>query len=197
MFHAESASLISGFATASGFKVEFLTPNRGDRAYESALAPMPVLGKGIGAQVLRFLDFLIRKPVSSIVLHDAGIPVTVPSPERFAVHKIIVATLRTGGSRPKIAKDIAQVANLLEAFAITNRKPDVGFAWMEAWERGASWRRRLLMGALRLSDESLAIMAQGVRMAASLEGVDHKAFGISGGREGIVARLSKAGKQGI
>ena len=54
---------------------------------------MPALG-GASAQPLRHLDFLIRDPVRSVLLHGGGVPVTVPAPERYCVHKILLSTER-------------------------------------------------------------------------------------------------------
>lgn len=190
MFHGNSPNLVAGFISASGFKVEFLTPNRGNQAYEASIAPMPALGPGVGAQVLRFLDFLIKDPIRTVVLHEAGIPVSVPQPSRYAVHKLIVSTMRSSGMEAKVAKDLSQVVDLLEAFALTKREADVGFAWIEAWGRGASWRRRLMRAALRLSDQHLTILTEAVNAAALLEGLDPEKYGMSGGRESILKRLT-------
>ena len=95
----------SAFANADGFRVEFLVSNRGSDDLTGALVPMPALG-GVSAQPLRYLDFLIRDPVRSTLLHAGGISVTVPAPERYAVHKLIVANERT--EREKQAKDLTQ-----------------------------------------------------------------------------------------
>lgn len=54
---------------------------------------MPALG-GASADPLRFLDFLIYEPVRAVLLHKSGISVIVPAPERYAVHKLIVASRR-------------------------------------------------------------------------------------------------------
>ncbi|WJI64332.1 GSU2403 family nucleotidyltransferase fold protein [Mesorhizobium sp. C416B] len=40
----------------------------------------------------RFLDFLIRDPIRTALLHRSGLPVLVPSPQRYAIHKLIVAS---------------------------------------------------------------------------------------------------------
>ncbi|WP_369334364.1 GSU2403 family nucleotidyltransferase fold protein, partial [Stenotrophomonas maltophilia] len=37
------------------------------------------------------LEFLSRDPVDSVVLHAHGLAVRVPSPERYAVHKVLMA----------------------------------------------------------------------------------------------------------
>jgi hypothetical protein len=190
-FSIDEPTLFSGFANASGFKVEFVTPNRGDKNFSTRLAAMPSLGPSVGAQVLRYLDFLIHEPIRSVVLHDAGVPVLVPCPERYAVHKLMVATLRNVFSRDKARKDINQAAALIEAFATTKRASDLGFAWIEAWERGPRWRRRMGVGALRLSAESLATLSSGVAEAAKLDGKQAADYGLENGKDGLLARIAR------
>jgi hypothetical protein len=190
LFHAQSRNLAAGFISKSGFKVEFLTPNRGDRTYEAALAPMPALGPGMGAQVLRFLDFAIKDPIRTVVLHDAGVPVTVPAPERYAIHKLIVSTLRSQEGHQKAAKDLDQAANLIEAMAKARREIDLGLVWFEAVDRGASWRRRLLRSCLRLSEEHFAMLQAAATAAARIEGRDLEEGGLTEGKDGVLKRLA-------
>lgn len=155
---------------------------------------MPSLGPLVGAQVLRFLDFLIHEPIRTVVLHDAGVPVIVPAPERYAVHKLIVATARNKFYEDKAGKDIAQASSLIEAFAAVRRTADLGFAWMDAWDRGPKWRRRVGVGALRLDDDIFAILEQGVIEAARLDRADAADYGVGNGKEGLLARLGKRGE---
>ena len=68
----------TGFRNARGFKVEFLTTRRGSPEHGDQAATLPALD--IGAQALAFLDFLIREPVRSALLHEAGVAVVVPAP---------------------------------------------------------------------------------------------------------------------
>ncbi len=188
-FSIDEQTLFSGFANAKGFKVEFITPNRGDKDFSTRLSAMPSLGPSVGAQVLRYLDFLIHDPIRSVVLHDAGVPVLVPAPERYAVHKLIVATLRNVFSQDKAKKDINQAGALIQAFGTVKRASDLGFAWLEAWERGPRWRRRVGVGALRLSDESFAILSKGVAEAAKLDGKPADEYGLENGKDGLLARI--------
>jgi hypothetical protein len=185
LVHADAANLVRGFQSASGYRVEFLTPNRGDRDYAVAPAPMPALG-----QVICFLDFLIRKPVRSLILHGSGVSVVVPAPERFAIHKLIASTLRAESSSAKIGNDMDQSRALIEAFGFLRREAELGLAWIEAFECGPSWRRRLLMSAQRLDDEALSVLSRGVESAALLDGLDPSAFGVVGGRDAVLARLA-------
>ncbi|TCQ97952.1 nucleotidyltransferase-like protein [Neorhizobium sp. JUb45] len=114
----------SAFQKATGYRVEFLTSNRGSDDYIDRPASMPALG-GASADPLRFLDFLIRDPLRTILLHKSGIPVTVPDPARYAVHKMIVATRRRadGLGAVKRDKDIRQAEIFLKLFMRPAERP--------------------------------------------------------------------------
>jgi hypothetical protein len=154
----------TAFVNKQKYKVEFLTPNRGSDDYEGKPANMAALS-GASAEPLRFLDFLIRDPIRSVILHDAGVPVTIPAPERYAVHKLIVAERRADQSASKIAKDAAQAAHLINAMW-ERRFVDLSVAWQEAWERGPTWRQELVNGLSRLGPEAVARMAHAVKAGA-------------------------------
>jgi len=66
------------------------------------------------AQPLEFMDYLIEDTQRAVVLSGAGIPVVVPSPGRFALHKLAVSQLRPISFQAKITKDIAQAASIIE-----------------------------------------------------------------------------------
>jgi hypothetical protein len=131
------------FRTNSDYLVEFLTPNRGSDANTGRPAEMPALG-GASATPVRFLDFLIREPVRSVVLYKGGVPVWVPSPERYAIHKLIVAVVRTE-EPAKVAKDISQAEQLIKV-CLPQRSYTLFEAWVEASERGRTWRANLRRG---------------------------------------------------
>ena len=136
------------FSTASGIRVEFLTPNRSSDDHTGKPARMPSLG-GAAAEPLRFLDFLIRNPVRTVVLANGGIPVTVPDPSRYAVHKLIVAERRLQGTA-KDLKDLAQARNLAEALRAIGRLADLREAFDEARGRGQKWQEALTASLDRL-----------------------------------------------
>lgn len=93
-----------------GFKVEFLTTKEGvtDRT------PIMIERFNLYAQPLEFMDYLIEDTQRAIILTGAGVPVVVPSPARFALHKLAVSQLRPISFQSKIAKDIAQAASIIE-----------------------------------------------------------------------------------
>lgn len=152
--HRSGSAASSAFQNADGYRVEFLTSNRGSNDFIDQPAKMPALG-GASADPLRFLDFLIREPVRTMLLHRSGIPVVVPDPSRYAIHKLIVASRRhTDGQGPaKREKDIRQAALLFEALQQTRRTADLALVYNEAWERGPAWQDGIRTGAGMLPAE--------------------------------------------
>ena len=160
----------TAYVNQAGFSVEFLTPNRGSDDQVGRPPKMPALG-GAFAQPLRYLDFLIHNPVQSVLLHKGGIAVTVPAPERYAVHKLIVAVLRHDHplGNAKSRKDITQAGLLIEALTLNSRQADLGFVWMEGWDRGPHWRERLTAGRKRLNPEQTKLLRSAVKEACQHE----------------------------
>ena len=108
-------ALPSSFRSASGFVVDLLTP----QLRRDDPNPMPLLNLKAGAVPLQYLRWLIEGPVHAVALYGAGIAVRVPRPERFAIHKLILAQKRTG-DRGKRQKDLLQAKALIEALFISD-----------------------------------------------------------------------------
>lgn len=117
--------------------LEFLSPMaRGgevDRFHE---------GIGEEVQALKFLDFSLENPIEAVSLYRSGVSIKIPSPQRYALHKLIVSRLRTGAFQQKRQKDLDQAEWLIGALA--ERRP------FELWEalddlrrRGPRWRKLL------------------------------------------------------
>lgn len=137
----------SRFRDAQGFVVDLLTPQR----RRSDRDPMPLKGLAAGATPLQHLDWLIAEPVPAIALHGAGVPVMLPQPARFAVHKLILAQKRAAHELAKSRKDLAQAAAMVEALRL-----DAPFALDDALEDA---RRRGRDGWARPLERSLAQIA--------------------------------------
>ncbi len=169
---------VTAYVNAKNFSVEFLTPNRGSDAHAGRPAKMPALG-GASAQALRYLDFLITNPVQAVLLHKGGVPVTVPAPERYAVHKLIVSVQRKHdvNGAAKARKDVQQTGCLIEALTLNSRQADLGFAWMEAWDRGLRWRENLTAGRKRLAAEEMELLRAAVKEACRHENRALRAYG--------------------
>ena len=117
--------------------VEFLTPAFG----EETVKPLPALG--VSAQALHYLNYLIADPIHAVALYRSGVLIQIPRPERFAIHKLIVADRRSGGpDQAKSVKDRGQAAFLIAVLA-QDRPDDLAEAYMNALSRGPRWRHRL------------------------------------------------------
>ncbi|VDS08625.1 hypothetical protein PARHAE_01809 [Paracoccus haematequi] len=124
--------------------VEFLTPAFGDESVK----PLPALG--VSALALHYLNFLIADPIPALALYRSGVLVQIPRPERFAIHKLIVADRRKGGpDQAKARKDRGQAAFLIEALA-QDRPDDLAEALADARSRGPRWRSRIEASLARM-----------------------------------------------
>ncbi len=151
------------FVNRQKYRVEFLTPNRGSDDYEGVPVRLPALA-GVSAIPLRFLDFLIRNPIRSVLLYEGGILVTIPHPARYAVHKLIISDRRSIESS-KVDKDIGQATELINALS-DSRALDLTEAWIEAWERGPSWRQALTSGLMNISQEASKLLYKSIEKNA-------------------------------
>lgn len=132
--HMHNQRSVTSYVARGGMRVDFLTPNEGPDT--DAPAALPALGTD--AQQLRFLDFLIHDAEPAVLLYGEGVYVLVPSPERYAVHKLIVARRRNEGAA-KIDKDVRQAEALLDALA-RKRPHELRAVWREAFGRGKKWQ---------------------------------------------------------
>ena len=103
---------------ARGVKVDLLTTARTPRdTRPRAVAPF-----GLAAQPLRYMDYLVRHDVTrGLFIGPHAILVNVLHAGRFAVHKLAVATRRSGPGGIKADKDRRQAAAL--ALALAEHQP--------------------------------------------------------------------------
>lgn len=137
------------------FRLDFLTPlhRGGDEPY-----PHPQLH--ITLQPLPFMEFSLESVEQSVLFCAEGaVLVNVPSPARFALHKLVIAGERTGAFRVKSSKDLMQAACLLDLLWTTNPS-SVEESLTDLLTRGAGWTTRLKRGvqALGVSNQSLPVV---------------------------------------
>lgn len=127
--------------------VEFLTPSFNA---EEELRPLPALG--VSAQSLHFLNYLIAEPLDAPVLYRDGVLLRIPRPERYAIHKLIVAVRRLDGvNSQKSQKDRLQAAFLIHVLA-QERPDDLAEAYHLALSKGPAWRGALENSLARLAE---------------------------------------------
>jgi hypothetical protein len=124
--------------------LDLLTPLRG-----RPRGPVRIPSLGASALPLRFLDYLVEETMPAAVVGGAGVLVTVPSPGRYALHKLIVATARPAFQATKANKDLAQAAALLEVL-LEDRPADVRAGWNALLARGSGWTRRAKRSLARI-----------------------------------------------
>ena len=122
------------FKASNGFSVDILTSyGRGRRS------PIEIASLGCAAQALSFQEYPADESIEAVVLHGTGVNVRVPSPLRYAIHKLIVAQQRAPASIAKKRKDLAQARELIDIFIETD--PDaVQDTLDDARARGRSWK---------------------------------------------------------
>jgi hypothetical protein len=118
--HPSTAFKVRG----SALRVDLLTPAQ--RSNQTAPVLIPRLNAA--AQPLWHLDYLIERPERAAVVDGGGILVNVPSPARFALHKLLTARARPVTSQAKVDKDLSQAGEMLALLA-GERPDDLVLEW--------------------------------------------------------------------
>ncbi|WP_031438528.1 GSU2403 family nucleotidyltransferase fold protein [Methylobacter tundripaludum] len=98
-----------GKPLSSKTKVHVFTADRGSKK------PVYFDDLGVAAEPLRFIDYLLGgEPFKGLVIGSYAIPVHLPNPARFAIHKLIISQCADRSFNGGSEKDIAQAAVLLD-----------------------------------------------------------------------------------
>ncbi len=95
------------YKSADGFTVDLLTKHVRNRK-----TPVPVPKLTAAAEALSYQEYLAEETMNAVALHGSGVLVRVPTPIRYAIHKLIVAQQRAK-TNPKRRKDLLQAKELL------------------------------------------------------------------------------------
>jgi hypothetical protein len=142
-------------------RVDLLCPKRG-----AADGPVFIRRFGAAAQPLDYLGYLLDKPERALFIDGGAALVNVPVPARFALHKLLVATLRPAAFQTKAEKDVAQAAQVLEVL-LDVRPGDLRPAWDALRAGGPRWERAAKSGLTLLQKRSLPVH-QGLQRALGL-----------------------------
>jgi hypothetical protein len=160
--HDAIASLNMGFLPVSGlggntggsylipaepdFRLDFLAP-----LHRGGDAPYVHPQLQVTLQPLPFMEFSLEHPDQAVVFCAEGaVLVNLPTPERFALHKLVVFSERAGSFRSKASKDLAQAAHLL-AWLRDHRLEPLNDAVADLMSRGRGWVARFRQGAIALN----------------------------------------------
>ena len=88
--HISSQTAAATYVRPGSYRIDVLITNQGKDCDE----PVALPSLKTDAVPLRFLYFLLKETVQAPVLSKTGTLIKVPTPERYAVHKLIVSTMR-------------------------------------------------------------------------------------------------------
>lgn len=137
-------------------RVDFVTS-----ATRAGRASVRVPNLNVALEPLKFMELSLEDTTQAALFGTGGaVVVSVPSPARFAVHKLIVFGERSGTYRIKAKKDLLQAAALVEVLA-KDRPGELRDAWKDALSRGPGWRKRAKegLGALTRLEPEVAGLA--------------------------------------
>ena len=122
-------------------RLDFLTP------LTKSKGPVTIEHLGLALEPLKFMEFSLEGTTQAALLSRAGAClVNIPSPPRYAVHKLVVFGERDTASRAKAAKDIEQAATLAEWHLANEQAGPFKAAWADCLSRGRGWKSRALQG---------------------------------------------------
>lgn len=126
--------LPKSFRASNGFAVDLLTAFGKGRK-----TPVAIEGLGVAATALSFQEFAAQETVEAVALYGTGVLVRVPTPLRFAVHKLIVAQRRDVTRAAKKQKDLKQALEIIDVYLATDEMA-LQDALDEARGRGKAWQ---------------------------------------------------------
>jgi hypothetical protein len=134
-------SLASGqgatyIAAKKDIRVDLLTTaGRKDDAYR--YEPL-----NISLQPLKFMEFSLEHTTqTALISGEQAVLVNIPSPMRYAMHKLVIMGEREEAFRTKIVKDAGQVAALAD-YGMQRSPSALQAAAEDLMKRGPGWRSR-------------------------------------------------------
>lgn len=132
--HWHASDKLPRIFKSSNFQVDVLT--RHGRGRKS---PVLIERLGCAAAALSFQEYPAEDTIDVVALYGAGILVRVPTPTRYALHKLIVAQQRGPTELSKKQKDLRQAKELLDILIETDENA-LQDELDEARDRGKSWK---------------------------------------------------------
>jgi hypothetical protein len=139
-------------------RVDLLCPKRG-----TSDAPVFIPRWNAAAHPLELLEYLLEAPEKGILVGGDGVLVNVPSPARFAIHKLVVSQRRPAAFASKARKDIAQAAEVLDVL-FADRPGDVPVA-IAAFEAHGERHKKVFAKALAVLKKERPDLARAMKTA--------------------------------
>jgi hypothetical protein len=135
-------------------RVDLLTTaGRKDNAYR--YEPL-----NVALQPLKFMEFSLEHTTQTALISGEQVVVAnIPSPMRYAMHKLVIMGEREEAFRTKIAKDAGQVAALVE-YGLLRSPAALKAAARDLMGRGPGWRSRAKEGLRHVAEHHPEIAAR-------------------------------------
>jgi len=125
--------------------VELLTP----MGKKNSATPVMIKTLGTHAEPVRYLDYLLDDIQPAVLLYRHGVLVNVPSPARFAIHKLVVSQRRPAAMQEKSRRDLSQAEQCLSVL-LEHRPFDISEAAEAARAMGDKFNQQLDRGLKQL-----------------------------------------------
>ncbi|MGK6305915.1 GSU2403 family nucleotidyltransferase fold protein [Variovorax sp. DT-64] len=112
----------------------------------------------VNLQPLKFMESLEKITQTAVISGEHALMVNIPSPLRYALHKLIVMAEREEAFRTKIRKDAGQVAAIV-SYALERSPRALEDAAEDIMRRGKGWRSRIAEGTRLLSQHHPSVAA--------------------------------------
>jgi hypothetical protein len=114
----------------------------------------------VNLEPLKFMEFSLEKTTQTVVISgENALVVNIPSPVRYALHKLVVMAERQEQFRAKIVKDAGQVASIV-SYALDRSPHALKDTATDLMSRGKGWRSRIKIGTEHLARYHPAVAKQ-------------------------------------
>jgi hypothetical protein len=100
----------------------------------------------VNLQPLKFMEFSLEQTTQTVLIsNEQAVVVNIPSPMRYALHKLVIMGEREEAFQMKIGKDAGQVAALVQ-YGLLRTPAALRAAAADLMRRGPGWRKRAMEG---------------------------------------------------
>lgn len=93
---------------------------------------------------LKYMEFSLEDTIQNcIISRGESVLINTPSPSRFAIHKLIVSSVRPDSQLIKSKKDLEQAMCIISYMAQNGQESKIKEAYKDASNRGKSWKLNL------------------------------------------------------
>ena len=98
--------------------------------------------------------YLVEEPTKTVILYKSGIEVTVPRPERYALHELMMSA-RADADFPVREYSRERALAVMQALLDVRHQADLAEAYEAAWDRNDTWRGLIERGIASIDDIDL------------------------------------------